>query len=263
MERVKKAKKEAGMDIGLKDKVAIVTGASRGIGAAIAVSLAEAGAKVVINYMKRKDKAEEVLAKVKEQGSDGFVFRADVTNKVEAEALVAETLKKFGKVDVLVCNAAINFPMRPFMNLSWEDVEAKFMGEMKALFHSSHAVVPDMMKRGSGRLIFISSGLSRYPSEAFFAHAAAKAGMDSGARVLAKELGPSGIKVNVIGPGLTDTDATSVLDRKVFDIYRELTPLKRTGVPDDIARVAVFLASDLSAFVTGQYIHVNGGFVMV
>lgn len=250
------------MKIDLGSKVAIVTGASRGIGAAIVKGLAANGAKVVVNYAARKDKAEEVLAHIKKDGGEGFIFKADVTRKDEVEDMVAETIKKYGHVDVLVNNAAIGFPAKQFIDYKWEEAEAKIMNEMKAMFFPAQAVLRDMLKRKTGRIIMISSTISRSPAEGFFAHAAAKAAMDSAVRVMARELGPSGITVNAVGPGLMVTDATAHLPEQMFKAVAEFTPLKRVGMPDDVAGVVSFLSSGLADFITGQYIAVSGGAYM-
>lgn len=250
------------MELGLRGKSAVVTGGSRGIGAAIAKSLASAGVAVVVNYLRSKDKAEEIAAEIKKSGGEAVAVKADVTNKDEVDFMMAETIRRFGKVDILVNNAAIGFPMKPFIDHSWQDVEAKITGEMKGIFFTTQAASRDMLKRKHGRIIHISSGLSRYASENFFTHAAAKAAMDSGARVMARELGPHGITVNVIGPGLIPTDATAHMPKEMFDYIASSTPLRRIGAPDDIAGAVTFLASDLARFITGHYIHVNGGMFM-
>jgi 3-oxoacyl-[acyl-carrier protein] reductase len=215
------------MELGLKDKVALITGASRGIGAASAKAIAHHGAKVVINYIKRKDKAEELLDEIKNAGGKGMVFQADVRDQGAVNDMVESTLKEFGKIDVLVNNANINFPIRPFIELTWDQIEAKILGEMKALYNCSQAVLKDMLDRKSGKLIFVSSSLSRFPGFGFSAHAAAKSAMDSMAKVMAMELGPSGITVNVVGPGLTLTDATAGQPKEVHEQVAAITPLSR------------------------------------
>lgn len=251
------------MELGLRNRVALITGASRGIGAAAAKALAYHGAAVVINYLQNKDKAEEVLKEIKENGGKGIIFQADVRVRDAVDKMVDTALKEFGKIDILVNNANINFPIKPFMELEWDELEAKITGEMKALYNCSHAVLRDMAERKSGKLIFISSGLSRHPGFGFSAHAAAKAAMDSIAKVMAMELGPTGITVNVIGPGLTLTDATSGQPKEIHDQVAEMTPLRRLGVPEDVAGAVVFLASSLSDYLTGEYIPVSGGIFMI
>ena len=251
------------MELGLEDKVVLVTGASRGIGAASAKALAHHGATVVINYINSKDKAEGLLDELKKAGNKGMVFQADVRDQGAVNDMVESTLKEFGKIDVLVNNANINFPILPFIELTWEQIEAKILGEMKALYNCSQAVLKDMMNRKSGKLIFVSSSLSRFPGYDFSAHAAAKSAMDSLAKVMAMELGPSGITVNVIGPGLTITDATAGQPKEVHEQVAAITPLGRLGMPDDIAGVVLFLASSLSDYLNGEYIPVTGGSFMI
>ena len=251
------------MKLGLKDKVALITGASRGIGAASAKALVHHGATVIINYIKSKDKAEELLNEIRKGGGKGMVFQADVRDQEAVNDMVEFTLKEFGKIDVLVNNANINFPIRPFIELTWDQIEAKILGEMKALYNCSQAVLKDMINRKSGKLIFVSSSLSRFPGFGFSAHAAAKSAMDSMAKVMATELGPSGITVNVVGPGLTLTDATAGQPQEMHDQIAAMTPLRRLGKPDDIAGVVLFLASSLSDYLNGEYIPVTGGSFMI
>jgi 3-oxoacyl-[acyl-carrier protein] reductase len=251
------------MELNLKDKVALITGASRGIGAASAKALAHHGATVVINYIKNKDKAEELLDEIKKAAGKGMVFQADVRDQGAVNDMVESILKEFGKIDVLVNNANINFPIRPFIELTWDQIEAKILGEMKALYNCSQAVLKDMMSRKSGKLIFVSSSLSRFPGYGFSAHAAAKSAMDSIAKVMAMELGPLGITVNVVGPGLTLTDATAGQPKEVHEQVAAITPLRRLGMPDDIGGVVLFLASSLSDYLSGEYIPVTGGSFMI
>jgi len=251
------------MDLGLKDKVAIITGASRGIGAASAKVLAHHGATVVINYIKSKNKAEVLLDEIKKAAGKGMVYQADVRDQNAVNDMVESTLNEFGKIDVLVNNANINFPIRPFMELTWDQIETKILGEMKALYNCSQAVLKDMLGRKSGKLIFVSSSLSRFPGFGFSAHAAAKSAMDGMAKVMAMELGPSGITVNVVGPGLTLTDATAGQPKEVHEQVAAMTPLRRLGLPEDIAGVILFLASSLSDYLNGEYIPVTGGSFMI
>jgi 3-oxoacyl-[acyl-carrier protein] reductase len=251
------------MELEIKNKVALITGASRGIGAASAKALAHHGATVVINYIKSKEKAKALLNEIIKIGGKGMVFQADVRDQDAVNDMVESTLKEFGKIDVLVNNANINFPIKPFIELTWDQIEAKILGEIKALYNCSQTVLKDMISRKSGKLIFVSSSLSRYPGYGFSAHAAAKAAMDSMARVMATELGPSGITVNVVGPGLTLTDATAGQPKEMHEQVAAITPLRRLGMPEDIAGVVVFLASSLSDYLNGEYIPVTGGSFMI
>ncbi len=250
------------MELGLDGKIALVTGGSRGIGAAASRALAAHGATVIVNYMQNREKAEEVLAEIEQNGGSGKTVQADVRVSQAVDTMVHSTLREFGRIDIFVNNANIGFPIKPFTQLTWDEIQSKLVGEMKALYNCSHAVLRDMVERGSGKLIFVSSGLSRRPGYGFAAHAAAKAAVDSIARVMAMELGPCGITVNVVGPGLTETDAVSDQPVEMKQQVAEMTPLKRIGLPDDISGTIVYLASSLSDFVTGQYIHVSGGLAM-
>jgi 3-oxoacyl-[acyl-carrier protein] reductase len=251
------------MELGLKDKVALISGASRGIGAASATALAHHGAAVVVNYLNSKDKAEAVLDVIKGSGGRGMVFQADVRDRGAMDAMVDAAVKEFGQIDILVNNANINFPIKPFIELTWDEMEAKIMGEMKALYNCSQAVLKDMLGRKCGKLILISSSLSRFPGYGFAAHAAAKSAMDSMAKVMAAELGPAGITVNVIGPGLTLTDATAGQPKEMHEQVAAITPLRRLGLPEDIAGAVVFLASSLSDYLSGEYLPVTGGSFMI
>ncbi|MEW6599452.1 MAG: SDR family oxidoreductase [Nitrospirota bacterium] len=248
---------------GLHDRTVLITGAGRGIGASIAKSLAAHGASVIINYLQNREKAEQVLNEIKAGGGKGIICQADVRDISAVRAMVNDGTRAFGRIDVLINNANINFPIKPFIELTWEEIETKISGELKALYNCSHAVLEGMIKRKSGKLIFISSGLSRHPGFGFSAHAAAKAAMDGISKIMAMELGQYGINVNVIGPGLTRTDATSGMPEEGFKRFAEMTPLRRVGEPADIAGAAVFLASSLSDYLTGQYIPVNGGSFMI
>jgi len=251
------------MDLGLKGKVALVTGGGRGIGAATAKALAAHGARVAVNFLCGQETADDVLKAIKEKGGTAMLACADVRDRPAVNAMVQAVTKELGPIDILVNNANISFPVKPFADFSWEEYEAKLLGEMKALVNCSQAVLPGMLKKKHGKLILVSSSLSRSPGFGFSAHAAAKGAMDSIAKVMATELGPQGVTVNVIGPGLTLTDATKHQPREMHEQIASFTPLRRLGMPDDVAGVAVFLASRLSDYVNGQYIPVNGGAFMV
>ena len=251
------------MCIDLQGKVALVTGASRGIGAAISRDLADHNAAVVINYLRSKDKAEAIRQEINGAGGRAIAVQADVRDRGSVDRMVAAAEKELGRIDILVNNANIDFPMQPFTEMSWPDIEAKLTGEIGAMVHCCQAVLPGMIEKKYGKIILISSTLSREPGFGFAAHCAAKAAVDSLARTMAHELGPAGIYVNVVGPGLTRTDATAGLPVEVFHHTAEHTPLLRVAEPQDIASVTMFLASEMSDYVTGQYIPVNGGGFML
>jgi len=247
----------------LADKVALVTGASRGIGASSAILLAHNGAAVAINYFQSPDAANDVVEKIHAGGGKAFAVKADVRDPKQAAEMVKETEKTLGPVDILVNNASIGFPIKPFMDFIWEEMEAKLTDEIRAAFYCCQAVIPGMVSREYGRIVNISSGLSKSPGDGFVAHMTAKAGLDSFTRSLAHEFGPKGITVNTVAPGLTETDATSFLPQEAKDGYAAHVPLRRIGVPDDVAGAVLFYASDYSRFLTGTYMPVDGGSIML
>ena len=246
----------------LKDKVAIVTGSSRGIGAATAKLLAANGAKVTVNYARSKERGEEVVREITQAGGKAILIRADVTLREDVEAMVQTTEAQHGPVDILVNNASIQFPITPFLQFAWDAFERKVLGEMKALFHPCQVVGARMAERSSGCIVNISSGLSRVPGPGFVAHSSAKSGLDGFSKALALELGPRGIRVNVIAPGATNTEALSFMPKETRERVAANTPLRRFGQPEDIANAVLFFCSDYSRFVTGTYLPVSGGIQM-
>ena len=243
----------------LRDKVAIVTGSSRGIGAATAKLLAAHGAKVTVNYVQNREKGERVLDEITRAGGKAILVRADVTAHEDVQALVEKTEDALGPVDILVNNAGIHFPIAPFAQYKWEDFEKKVLGEMKALYYPCQVVVPGMVERGAGCIVNISSGLSRVPGPGFVAHSTAKSALDGFSKSLALELGPRGIRVNVVAPGATDTDAIAFMPKEMRERVTAHTPLRRFGQPDDVAGAVLFFCADYSRFVTGTYLPVCGG----
>jgi 3-oxoacyl-[acyl-carrier protein] reductase len=243
----------------LKDQVAIVTGASRGIGAAIAKALAAAGAKVAVNYASNRDAALKVVADIAAAGGRAMAARADVTDRAQVDAMVRAVEAELGPVDVLVNNANMSFAFAPFVEHRWEDFERKLTSELKGSYFTCQAVVPGMIARGGGSIVNVSSTLSRWPAPNFVSHCSAKSALDAFSRSLAIELGPHGIRVNVVAPGLTLTDATSGQPQAFHDAVAKHTPLRRIGDPGDIAGAVVFLCSDAARHVTGTYVPVCGG----
>jgi 3-oxoacyl-[acyl-carrier protein] reductase len=243
----------------LKDKVAVVTGSSRGIGAGIAQELARNGAKVVVNYTANREQGQKVVADIAAAGGRAMLARADVTVRAEVEAMMRAVEAELGPVDVLVNNANMSFPIAPFTEYRWEDFERKLSSEMKSSFFTCQAVVPGMIQRGRGCIVNVSSGLSRVPGPGFIAHSSAKSALDAFSRSLALELGPHGIRVNVVAPGLTLTDATSGLPKQMHDAIAAHTPLRRLAEASDIAGAVLFFCSDQARHVTGTYLPVCGG----
>lgn len=243
----------------LKDKVAVVTGSSRGIGAAIAKLLARNGAKVVVNYAANREQGQKVVADIAGFGGKALLARADVTVRAEVEGLIRTAEAELGPIDILVNNANMSFPVTPFAEYRWEDFERKLTNELKASFFTCQAVVPGMMQRRRGVIVNVSSGLSRVPGPGFVAHSSAKSALDAFSKSLALELGPHGIRVNVVAPGLTLTDATSNQPKQMHEAITAHTPLRRLGEPEDIAGAVLFFCSDEAKYVTGAYLPVCGG----
>jgi 3-oxoacyl-[acyl-carrier protein] reductase len=243
----------------LDGKVAVVTGSSRGIGAATARLLAAHGAKVTVNFYLNRERGEEVLASIREQGGEGILVQADVTNPSQVNSLIQETVDTLGPVDILVNNANIYFPIKAFLEYTWEDFESKILQEMKAAFHPCKAVAAGMVRRRSGCIINVSSGLSRQPGLGFSAHTSAKSALDGFSKALAQELGPHGIRVNVVAPGLTLTDATAGQPKEMLNGIAQHTPLRRVGEPEDVAGAILFFCTDWARFVSGAYLPVSGG----
>ncbi len=236
--------------------VALVTGGSRGIGAAIVRGLAAKGFTVAVNCLKNTELAEKVLGEI---GGQGAVFQADARDHGQVAAMVKAVEAKLGPVDAAVHNANIHFPMGPFWRLPWDEVRAKLEGELGAFHALVAAVGPGMVERKHGRIVAVSSSLSRFASDGFGAHAAAKSALDGAVRVLSREMGPSGVTVNAVAPGLVETDATSHQPEEMKRAVALFTPLRRVGQPEDIGGVVAFLCSEEARWVTGQYIPLNGG----
>ena len=246
----------------LEGKVALVTGASRGIGAATARRLAAEGAVVAVNYNASEGEARKVVAAIELSGGRALAVRADVTDRAAVDEMAHVVERELGPVDVLVANAGMRVHMAPFAGYPWEAFETKLVGEAKGVFFVSQAVVPSMVRRKSGAIVVVSSSLSRHAGEGFCAHSASKAALDALVRAMALELGPHGIRVNTVAPGLTLTDATKFLPDAVKEMSAKTTPLRRNGTPEDVAGAILALAADTGRHVTGIYLPVDGGVVM-
>ncbi|WP_374717646.1 3-oxoacyl-[acyl-carrier-protein] reductase [Neobacillus sp.] len=245
----------------LAGKIALVTGASRGIGREIALELARQGANVAVNFSGSEAKAGEVVDEIKSLGQDAFAIKCNVANSEEVAEMVKAVIDRFGRLDILVNNAGItrdNLLMR-MKEEEWDDV---ININLKGVFLVTKAVTRQMMKQRSGRIINISSivGVSGNAGQANYV--AAKAGVIGLTKTTAKELASRNITVNAIAPGFITTDMTDKLPEDVRNEMLKQIPLARLGEPKDIAKAAAFLASDDAAYITGQTIHIDGGMVM-
>ena len=245
----------------LQGKTALVTGASRGIGREIALELARQGANVAVNYSGSEAKANEVVDQIKELGREAFAIQCNVSDNEAVQSMVKETIERFGNLDILVNNAGItrdNLLMRMKEN-EWDDV---ININLKGVFLCTKAVTRQMMKQRSGRIINIASivGVSGNPGQANYV--AAKAGVIGLTKTTAKELASRGITVNAIAPGFISTDMTDELPEETKEVMLKQIPLAQFGKPEDIAKVAAFLASEDSKYMTGQTLNVDGGMVM-
>jgi amino acid adenylation domain-containing protein len=247
----------------LENKVVLVTGGSRGIGRSAVRLLASHGASVAINYLKSSDQALMVKEIIDEDGGTAEIFQGDTTDPQQVNDLVKNVRDRFGKIDVLVTNAAIGFKVAPFIQSSWDDFQRKLTDEIKSIYLLCQAVVPEMIERKNGSIIAISSTMSKHAQHGYSAHGAAKAALDSFVRSLANELGPEGIRINTVAPGLTLTDATAPMANQIKETAATRCPLRRNGLPRDIAGAILFLASDLSQFMTGTYLPIDGGYTML
>ncbi|MED1864269.1 3-oxoacyl-[acyl-carrier-protein] reductase [Fictibacillus nanhaiensis] len=245
----------------LNDKSVLVTGASRGIGRAIALYFARNGAKVAVNYSGSEERANEVVNEIKENGGTAFAIKADISSSDDVTNMVKTVVEEFGSLDVLVNNAGITRD-NLLMRMKEEDWDAVINTNLKGVFLTTKAVTRQMMKQRKGRIINIASivGVSGNAGQANYV--AAKAGVIGLTKTAAKELSSRGITVNAIAPGFIETDMTGKLEEGIkSDMLRNI-PLARFGQPDDIASAAAFLASDASSYITGQTLHVDGGMVM-
>lgn len=246
----------------LTGKVALITGASRGIGRAIAEAMAAQGAAVVVNYRRQAEAAAEVVAGIEAQGGRGLAVAADVSQYEAAQALVKTALEAFGQIDILVNNAGITRDtLLPMMNEEqWDEVIA---ANLKSAFNCCKAVVRPMIRRKQGgRIINISSVSGLRGQAGQTNYAASKAGLYGLTQSLARELGPRQITVNAIAPGYIPTDLTADLPADLVNKMMAWIPLGRLGEAREVAQVAVFLASDWAAYITGEIIRVDGGLGM-
>ena len=245
----------------LDGKVALVTGASRGIGRAVALKLAAEGAKVAINYAGSQGKAEEVKAEIEAKGGEAILVQANVADKDAVEAMVNQTVEAFGTIDILVNNAGITRDGL-LARMKDEDFEAVVDTNLKGVFYCTKAVAKLMMKKRSGRIVNMASVVGLTGNAGQTNYAASKAGVIGFSKSAAKELAARGITVNMVAPGFIATDMTEAMPEKAKEAVLGTIPMKREGQPEDVANAVLFLVSENAAYITGQIVNVDGGMVM-
>jgi 3-oxoacyl-[acyl-carrier protein] reductase len=248
------------MDINLAGKVAVVTGASKGIGAGIALELARLGANVVINYRSDIEGAAEVLAAVRDAGGIGSIFCADVSSYAEAEGLMAHAAETYGRLDILVNNAGIS-RTGLFIDMSETDFDELMGVNLKGVYNCSRTALEFMLPQKSGSIVNISSIWGEAGASCEVLYSAAKGGVNSFTKALAKELAPSGIRVNAVSPGVIDTRMNSFLSEDEKEVLQCEIPMGYFGKCSQVANVVAFLCTDSANYVTGQVIKVDGGFI--
>lgn len=245
----------------LDTKVALVTGGSRGIGRAIAISLAKSGAKVVVNFAGNAKAAQEVLSEITNLGGEAIAVQADVSSLESVEHMIQEIINTYGRIDVLVNNAGITRDTL-LMRMKEQDWDAVINTNLKGIFNCTKAVSRYMLKQKSGKIVNMSSVVGIMGNAGQANYAAAKAGVIGFTKATAKEFATRGITVNTVAPGFISTDMTAILSEQVKAELNDKIPLGRLGTPEDVASVVLFLVSDAANYITGQTLNVDGGMVM-
>lgn len=245
----------------LEGKTALVTGASRGIGRAIAETLAAEGAKVAINYAGNVKAAEEAKAAIEAAGGEAILVKADVSDSAAVQEMISTVTEAFGQIDILVNNAGITRDGL-LMRMKDEDWDAVISTNLKGVYNCTKAVTKLMMKKRYGRIVNMTSVVGITGNAGQTNYSAAKAGVIGFSKSAAKELSSRGITVNMVAPGFIDTDMTAVLPEKVKEEMAAGIPLGRIGKAQDVANAVLFLVSDQASYITGQVVNVDGGMVM-
>ncbi len=244
----------------LQGKVALITGGGRGVGAATARLLAARGAKVIVNYLRNTATAEQVVAEIIAAGGVARTVQANVQDAQQVAHLVAEAQAVYGHIDILVSNAPTSFFPNSLLKMTWEQFSQPVVEELKAAFELTKTVVPSMLERRYGRLIYVASNMAKRPSfPGGIAISTSKASLVAFVKYVAQEFGPYGITANTVSPSMVETDLSSGMPAQAKQQAAAMTPLGRIAQPEDIARVIAFFADDDSGFMTGTYAPVNGG----
>ncbi len=251
------------MQIQLKNKVAVITGSSRGIGATTAVKMAESGAKVVINYpfAEEKENAESVKNEIESLNQKAMIVKGNVADSKDAKNIISETKKEFGKIDILVNNAGITRD-NLLLRMKEEEWDQVLDVNLKGVFNCTKAVLRIMMKQKSGKIINLASVVGIMGNAGQANYSASKAGVIGFTKSMARELSSRNIKVNAVAPGFIQSKMTDELSEDVKENMLETIPLNKFGNQEDVANTIIFLASDKSNYITGQVINIDGGMVM-
>ena len=248
----------------LKNKVAIVTGSSRGIGKAVAERFARDGARVVVNYVKNKKAGEAVAAGIRKAGGEAIAVKADVSKKAEAQKLIQSAIKTYGRLDILVSNAGIVID-KPFVDSTDKDWASAIENNLRGFYNVCQAALVPMLKQKSGRIIATGSCITEiadFGGNKYSVCTASKGGITAMLRPIAAEVARQGVTVNAVSPGYIQTEMLGEVDQSGLEAALSLVPMRRYGKPSDIAAAMAFLASDDAAYITGQVLRVNGGMSM-
>jgi len=246
----------------LTNQVALVTGASAGIGAAVALELGRRGATVAVNYLSNSTRAAEVVAKIEQAGGRAIAIQADVQQEEAVTGMLTQVQRDLGGIDTLVLCAAPPAFWSTFIDQSWSSFEEKLLAETRSFFITAQQAARQMTQRGTGCIIGLSSVMARQANQGFTTHAVAKSAIEALLRNMALELAPTGVRVNHVAPSLTRTLGSSWVPEEAIEQTIAQTPLGRLCTPEDVARTVAMIASDDASFITGACIPVNGGLLL-